>query len=171
MDSEAEVKVRRRRAETGKRVRYAQGNHFRRADGTCQPAARSAANRGTAGLTVPAFFNETQREATREAGELAGLEVVPIINEPTAASLIDNAVLQLDQPRFLAEVFSLRRLKQCNEALGSRWVGVDVFDLKGRFRLLGVETPAGSATAPRPPPDNPISLTGLRRRVQQPRGY
>ena len=36
---------------------------------------------------MPAFFNETQREATREAGELAGLEVVRIINEPTAASL------------------------------------------------------------------------------------
>jgi molecular chaperone DnaK len=41
-------------------------------------------------ITVPAFFNETQREATREAGELAGLEVVRIINEPTAASLTYN---------------------------------------------------------------------------------
>lgn len=39
-------------------------------------------------ITVPAFFSEMQREATREAGELAGLEVVRIINEPTAASLI-----------------------------------------------------------------------------------
>jgi molecular chaperone DnaK len=36
---------------------------------------------------VPAFFNEVQREATREAGVLAGLEVVRIINEPTAAAL------------------------------------------------------------------------------------
>ena len=42
-------------------------------------------------ITVPAFFNETQREATREAGELAGLEVVRIINEPTAASLAYDA--------------------------------------------------------------------------------
>jgi len=42
---------------------------------------------GKAVITVPAFFNETQREATREAGELAGLEVARIINEPTAASL------------------------------------------------------------------------------------
>jgi molecular chaperone DnaK len=42
---------------------------------------------GKAVITVPAFFNETQREATRAAGELAGLEVVRIINEPTAASL------------------------------------------------------------------------------------
>jgi molecular chaperone DnaK len=39
-------------------------------------------------ITVPAFFSEMQREATRQAGELAGLEVVRIINEPTAASLI-----------------------------------------------------------------------------------
>ncbi|MDR2344530.1 MAG: Hsp70 family protein [Planctomycetaceae bacterium] len=38
-------------------------------------------------ITVPAFFNDNQREATRLAGELAGLEVVRIINEPTAASL------------------------------------------------------------------------------------
>lgn len=38
-------------------------------------------------ITVPAFFNEQQREATREAGDLAGLEVVRIINEPTAAAL------------------------------------------------------------------------------------
>jgi molecular chaperone DnaK len=38
-------------------------------------------------ITVPAYFNDAQRQATREAGELAGLEVVRIINEPTAASL------------------------------------------------------------------------------------
>ena len=38
-------------------------------------------------ITVPAFFNDGQRQATREAGEMAGLEVVRIINEPTAAVL------------------------------------------------------------------------------------
>ena len=38
-------------------------------------------------ITVPAFFNELQRDATRAAGELAGLDVVRIINEPTAAAL------------------------------------------------------------------------------------
>lgn len=42
---------------------------------------------GKAVITVPAYFNDAQRQATREAGELAGLEVVRIINEPTAASL------------------------------------------------------------------------------------
>src|SRR5258708_7584285 len=38
-------------------------------------------------IPVPAYFNDAQRQATREAGELAGLEVVRILNEPTAASL------------------------------------------------------------------------------------
>src|SRR5262245_679375 len=38
-------------------------------------------------ITVPAYFNDAQRQATREAGELAGLEVIRILNEPTAASL------------------------------------------------------------------------------------
>jgi molecular chaperone DnaK len=38
-------------------------------------------------ITVPAYFNDAQRQATREAGELAGFEVLRILNEPTAASL------------------------------------------------------------------------------------
>ncbi len=38
-------------------------------------------------ITVPAYFNDAQRQATKEAGELAGLEVVRILNEPTSASL------------------------------------------------------------------------------------
>jgi len=38
-------------------------------------------------ITVPAYFTDAQRQATREAGEIAGLEVVRIINEPTAAAL------------------------------------------------------------------------------------
>lgn len=38
-------------------------------------------------ITVPAYFNDDQRRATREAGEIAGLEVVRMINEPTAAAL------------------------------------------------------------------------------------
>jgi molecular chaperone DnaK (HSP70) len=39
-------------------------------------------------ITVPAFFSDGQRQATREAGQMAGLEVVRIINEPTAATLV-----------------------------------------------------------------------------------
>lgn len=38
-------------------------------------------------ITVPAYFNDSQRQATRDAGKLAGLDVLRIINEPTAASL------------------------------------------------------------------------------------
>ncbi|WP_431773842.1 molecular chaperone DnaK [Streptomyces cucumeris] len=38
-------------------------------------------------ITVPAYFNDTQRTATKEAGEIAGLKVLRIINEPTAAAL------------------------------------------------------------------------------------
>ena len=40
---------------------------------------------------MPAYFSDTQRQATREAGEIAGLEVVRIINEPTAAALVYEA--------------------------------------------------------------------------------
>jgi len=38
-------------------------------------------------ITVPAYFNDSQRQATRDAGRIAGLEVMRILNEPTAASL------------------------------------------------------------------------------------
>jgi molecular chaperone DnaK len=38
-------------------------------------------------ITVPAYFNDSQRHATKDAGKIAGLEVLRIINEPTAASL------------------------------------------------------------------------------------
>src|SRR6058998_878803 len=38
-------------------------------------------------ITVPAYFDDSQRQATKEAGQIAGLEVLRIINEPTAASL------------------------------------------------------------------------------------
>ncbi len=39
-------------------------------------------------ITVPAYFNDTQRQATRDVGKLAGLDVLRIVNEPTAASLV-----------------------------------------------------------------------------------
>jgi molecular chaperone DnaK (HSP70) len=42
-------------------------------------------------ITVPAYFSDIQRQATREAGEIAGLEVVRIINEPTAAAMVYEA--------------------------------------------------------------------------------
>ncbi|HKO54440.1 MAG TPA: molecular chaperone DnaK [Thermoanaerobaculia bacterium] len=49
-------------------------------------------------ITVPAYFNDSQRQATRDAGKIAGLDVLRIINEPTAAALaygLDNKQNQL----------------------------------------------------------------------------
>ena len=40
-----------------------------------------------AAITVPAYFNDAQRQATKDAGRIAGLDVKRIINEPTAAAL------------------------------------------------------------------------------------
>ncbi len=47
-------------------------------------------------ITVPAYFNDAQRQATRYAGKLAGLDVLRIVNEPTAASLAYGLGLQKD---------------------------------------------------------------------------
>ncbi len=49
--------------------------------------AELKANISRAVITVPAYFNDSQRQATRDAGKLAGLDVLRIVNEPTAASL------------------------------------------------------------------------------------
>src|SRR5437870_13446221 len=38
-------------------------------------------------ITVPAYFNDSQRQATKDAGQIAGLAVLRIVNEPTAAAL------------------------------------------------------------------------------------
>ncbi len=48
-------------------------------------------------ITVPAYFNDAQRQATKEAGQIAGLEVLRIINEPTAASLAYGLDKEHDQ--------------------------------------------------------------------------
>ncbi|GAO41199.1 Fe-S protein assembly chaperone HscA [Flavihumibacter petaseus] len=53
-------------------------------------------------ITVPAYFNDTQRQATRDAGKLAGLDVLRIINEPTAASLAYGIGLQKDEEKLIA---------------------------------------------------------------------
>jgi molecular chaperone DnaK len=48
-------------------------------------------------ITVPAYFNDTQRQATKDAGKIAGLEVLRIINEPTAAALAYGLDKQKDE--------------------------------------------------------------------------
>jgi molecular chaperone HscA len=53
-------------------------------------------------ITVPAYFNDAQRQATRDAGKLAGLDVLRIVNEPTAASLAYGIGLNKDEEKTIA---------------------------------------------------------------------
>ena len=48
---------------------------------------------------MPAYFNDAQRQATRDAGKLAGLDVLRIVNEPTAASLAYGLGLRNDETK------------------------------------------------------------------------
>lgn len=52
-------------------------------------------------ITVPAYFSDAQRQATHEAGQIAGLDVVRIINEPTAAALVYGGSNQTEAKRML----------------------------------------------------------------------
>ncbi|MBS1620572.1 MAG: Fe-S protein assembly chaperone HscA [Bacteroidetes bacterium] len=61
---------------------------------------KTAVNRAV--ITVPAYFNDAQRQATRDAGKLAGLDVLRIINEPTAASLAYGLGMKKDEVRTVA---------------------------------------------------------------------
>lgn len=53
-------------------------------------------------ITVPAYFNDTQRQATRDAGRLAGLDVLRIVNEPTAAALAYGLGVKSEEERTIA---------------------------------------------------------------------
>lgn len=53
-------------------------------------------------ITVPAYFNDAQRQATRDAGKLAGLDVLRIVNEPTAASLAYGMGVKQDESKTIA---------------------------------------------------------------------
>jgi molecular chaperone DnaK len=76
-------------------------------------------------ITVPAFFNDAQRRATIRAGELAGLEVVRIINEPTSASLVyDYASLQGEGKSPYIMVYDL----------GGGTFDVSILEIKGEIK-------------------------------------
>lgn len=91
-------------------------------------------------ITVPAYFNDAQRQATRDAGRLAGLDVLRIINEPTAASLAYGLGLEKDEEKTIAVydlgggTFDISILKITNgifEVLstnGDTYLGGDDFD-------------------------------------------
>jgi molecular chaperone HscA len=58
-------------------------------------------------ITVPAYFNDAQRQATRDAGKLAGLNVLRIVNEPTAASLAYGIGLSKEEEEKIIAVYDL----------------------------------------------------------------
>ena len=63
-------------------------------------ALKTPVNRAV--ITVPAYFNDSQRQATRDAGKLAGLDVLRIVNEPTAASLAYGIGLDPEEEKIIA---------------------------------------------------------------------
>src|ERR1700753_352436 len=63
-------------------------------------ALKTPVNRAV--ITVPAYFNDSQRQATRDAGKLAGLHVLRIVNEPTAASLAYGIGLNPEETKTIA---------------------------------------------------------------------
>lgn len=91
-------------------------------------------------ITVPAYFNDSQRQATRDAGKLAGLEVLRIINEPTAASLAYGMGLKKNEEKIVAvydlgggtfDISILRIVNGIFEVLstnGDTYLGGDDFD-------------------------------------------
>ncbi len=89
-------------------------------------------------ITVPAYFNDSQRQATRDAGKIAGLEVLRIINEPTAAALaygLDNrknqiiAVYDLGGGTFDISILKLEEgLFEVLSTAGDTYLGGEDFD-------------------------------------------
>jgi molecular chaperone DnaK len=99
-------------------------------------------------ITVPAYFNDSQRQATRDAGKIAGLEVLRIINEPTAAALaygLDNrsnqiiAVYDLGGGTFDISILKLEDgLFEVLSTSGDTYLGGEDFDKRVMDRLLEV---------------------------------
>lgn len=91
-------------------------------------------------ITVPAYFNDTQRQATRDAGKLAGLDVLRIVNEPTAASLAYGIGIDPNEEKTIAvydlgggtfDISILRISQGVFEVLstnGNTYLGGDDFD-------------------------------------------
>ncbi|WP_258452106.1 Hsp70 family protein, partial [Aerococcus loyolae] len=75
-------------------------------------------------ITVPAYFNDAQRQATKDAGKIAGLEVLRIINEPTAAALAYG----LDKKS--GEVISVYDLGGGTFDISALEIGDGVFEVK-----------------------------------------
>jgi len=125
-------------------------------------AERQLADRVTqAVITVPANFTDAQRQATKEAGRLAGLEVLRLINEPTAAALAYGFGQQLDQAiavfDFGGGTFDVSLLKVKGELFevlatdGDFFLGGDDLD-RALGEYLAAELTRATGVDPRPNP-------------------
>lgn len=96
-------------------------------------------------ITVPAYFNDNQRQATRDAGKLAGLDVLRIVNEPTAAALaapqgVEGAVAVYDLGGGTFDISILQIQDGIYEVLstnGDTFLGGDDFDRAIADHFLG----------------------------------
>ena len=119
-------------------------------------------------ITVPAYFNDDQRQATKDAGKIAGLEVKRIINEPTAAALAygldkedaDQTILVFDLGGGTFDVsvleigdgvFEVKSTAGDNHLGGDNWDKAIVEWMVAEFkRDQGVDLSAGQELAPAP---------------------
>ena len=124
-------------------------------------------------ITVPAYFNDTQRQATKDAGRLAGLEVLRIVNEPTAASLaygLDKkrqgtiAVYDLGGGTFDVSILKLKEgIFEVLSTSGDTHLGGDDIDHL-MMETLATEIIAQTGVSVR---DTPEMLQALRDEVEQ----
>lgn len=123
-------------------------------------------------ITVPAYFSDAQRQATREAGEIAGLEVLRMINEPTAAALVYEAGKQEGKKILVYDLgggtfdVSVVRIEQgvveVISSHGDNHLGGDDFDEKIVSHLLSqVETLHGVDVT-----TDPRAMARLRRAAE-----
>jgi Fe-S protein assembly chaperone HscA len=121
-------------------------------------------------ITVPAYFNDSQRQATKDAGRLAGLQVLRLVNEPTAAALaygLDRmsegtvAVYDLGGGTFDVSILKLERgifeVKATNG--DTRLGGDDIDDRIAEWFLVGAELAPGAA-------DDRVLLARVRRAAE-----
>ena len=122
-------------------------------------------------ITVPAYFNDAQRQATRDAGRIAGLDVLRLVNEPTAASLaygLDQrkkgyiAVYDLGGGTFDVSILKLHDgIFEVLATNGDTHLGGDDIDrLLVQIALEDVATEWGQSVA-----DDPVAVETLRRAV------
>ena len=123
-------------------------------------------------ITVPAYFSDAQRQATREAGEIAGLEVLRMINEPTAAALVYEAGRQEGKKILVYDLgggtfdVSVVRIEQgvveVISSHGNNHLGGDDFDEKIVSHLLDhLQTTQGVDATP-----DPRAMARLRRAAE-----